>query len=107
MAIGSAANLAAALDKAPEIVPLAKRVVYMAGAFFIPHWKTPLERLNCLNAAAEYVQMKKEMQTRFMGLSRCLKSAYGICFPSGELTEKETATAQFIMGPLSRPLKNI
>lgn len=61
------------------------------------HTGTPLERLNCLNAAAEYVQMKKEMQTRFMGLSRRLKSAYGICFPSGELTEKETATAQFYL----------
>jgi type I restriction enzyme R subunit len=58
---------------------------------------TPLERLNCLNAAAEYVQMKKEMQTRFMGLSRRLKSAYVICFPSGELTDKETATAQFYL----------
>ena len=61
------------------------------------HTGTPLERLNCLNAAAEYVQMKKEMQTRFMGLSRRLKSAYGICFPSGELTEKETAIAQFYL----------
>lgn len=57
---------------------------------------TPLERLNCLNAA-EYVQIKKEMQTRFMGLSRRLKSAYVICFPSGELTEEETATAQFYL----------
>lgn len=61
------------------------------------HTGTPLERLNCLNAAAEYVQIKKEMQTRFMGLSRRLKSAYGICFPSGELTEKETSTAQFYL----------
>lgn len=61
------------------------------------HSGTPLERLNCLNAAAEYVQMKKEMQTRFMGLSRRLKSAYVICFPSGELTEKETATAQLYL----------
>ena len=34
VAIGSAANLAVSLDKAPEIAPLAKRVVYMAGAFF-------------------------------------------------------------------------
>lgn len=58
---------------------------------------TPLERLNCLNLAVEYVQMKKEMQTRFMGLSRRLKSAYMICFPSGELTEKETAIAQFYL----------
>lgn len=61
------------------------------------HTGTPLERLNCLNAAAEYVQMKNEMQTRFMGLSRRLKSAYVICFPSGELSEKETATAQFYL----------
>lgn len=55
---------------------------------------TPLVRLNCLNAAAEYVQLKKEMQTRFMGLSRRLKSAYMICFPSGELTDAETANAE-------------
>lgn len=61
------------------------------------HTGSPLERLNCLNNAAEYVQMKKEMQTRFMGLSRRLKSAYVICFPSGELTEKETTTAQFYL----------
>ena len=58
---------------------------------------TPLERLNCLNAAAEYVQLKKEMQIRFMGLSRRLKSAYMICFPSGELTDAETAKAQFYL----------
>ena len=58
---------------------------------------TPLERLNCLNAAAEYVQMSKEMQTRFMGLSRRLKSAYMICFPSGELSDAETVKAQFYL----------
>lgn len=57
----------------------------------------PLERLNCLNAAAEYVQTSKELETRFMGLSRRLKSAYGICFPSGELTDNETAKAQFYL----------
>ncbi len=57
----------------------------------------PLERLNCLNNAAEYVQISKELQTRFMGLSRRLKSAYTICFPSGELTEEETAKAQFYL----------
>lgn len=57
----------------------------------------PLERLNCLNAAAEYVQTSKEMETRFMGLSRRMKSAYGICFPSGELTDKETSKAQFYL----------
>ena len=61
------------------------------------HSGTPIERLNCLNAAAEYVQIKNDTQMRFMGLSRRMKSAYQICYPSGELTEKETATAQFYM----------
>lgn len=57
----------------------------------------PLERLNCLNNAAEYIQSSKELQTRFMGLSRRLKSAYTICFPSGELTDAQTAKAQFYL----------
>ena len=57
----------------------------------------PLERLNCLNNAAEYVQNSKEMETRFMGLSRRLKSAYNICFPSGELKDEEIAKAQFYL----------
>ena len=57
----------------------------------------PLGRLNCLNNAAEYIQSGKELQTRFMGLSRRLKSAYTICFPSGELTDEETSKAQFFL----------
>lgn len=57
----------------------------------------PLERLNCLNLAAEYVQQKKNIENRFMGLSRRMKSAYQICYPSGELTDEETASAQFYM----------
>lgn len=57
----------------------------------------PLERLNCLNSAAEYVQARKDTENRFMGLSRRLKSAYNICFPSGELTDEETAKAQFYL----------
>ena len=58
---------------------------------------SPLERLNCLNDAAEYIQTSKEMQTRFMGLTKRLKSAYMICFPSGELTDEETGKAQFYL----------
>jgi type I restriction enzyme R subunit len=57
----------------------------------------PLERLMCLNAAAEYVQTSKELESRFMGLSRKLKGAYNICFPSGELTDTETSKAQFYL----------
>ena len=54
----------------------------------------PLERLYCLNDAAEYVQYDKEMQTRFMGLSKRLKGAYQIVFPTGELSDAEVAKAQ-------------
>lgn len=57
----------------------------------------PIDRLLCLNDAAEYVQSSKEMETRFMGLSRRLKSAYLICCPSGELTDEETSKAQFYL----------
>lgn len=57
----------------------------------------PIERLYCLNSAVEFVQASKELQTRFMGLSRRLKAAYQICLPSGELTDKETVKAQFYL----------
>ncbi len=57
----------------------------------------PLERLICLDAAAEYVQISKEMETRFMGLSRKLKAAYEICFASGELADDEVAKTQLYL----------
>lgn len=67
---------------------------FNANKFF---YGEPLERLVCLDAAAEYVQIKKEMETSFMSLSRKLKAAYEICFPSGELTNNEVAKAQFYL----------
>lgn len=57
----------------------------------------PLERLVCLNFAAEYVQTSKEMEIRFMDLTRKLKAAYEICAPSGELSKSEVAKAQFYL----------
>lgn len=57
----------------------------------------PLERLMCLNHAAEYIQQTKDMQTRFMGLTRRLKAAFAICNPSGELTDEEVIKAQFYL----------
>lgn len=61
------------------------------------HTGEPIDRLACLNDAAEYVQLSKDFQVRFMELSRILKSAYQICFPSGELSDRETAVAQFYL----------
>ena len=40
-AIGPCTNLALALRKAPEIVPLIKRIIYMGGSFFRPGNTTP------------------------------------------------------------------
>ena len=57
----------------------------------------PFERLKCLNDAAEFAQQSKENETRFMGLSRILKSAYALCFSFGELTSREINLAQFYL----------
>lgn len=56
-----------------------------------------LERLQCLNLAVEYVQAVKDVETRFMGLSRRLKASYSIVFPTGELSNEEIAKAQFYL----------
>jgi len=57
----------------------------------------PLDRLICLNRAAEYVQLSKELELRYMDISRKMKAAYEICAPSGELSEDEINKAQFYL----------
>lgn len=57
----------------------------------------PIERLHCLNMAVEFVQTKKDTETRFMRLSREMKAAYTICSPSGKLTDIELSRAQFFL----------
>lgn len=56
-----------------------------------------LEQLNTLNLAAEFVQRTKEMESRFMGLTRRLKAAYDICVGSEELTQEERDYVHFFM----------
>lgn len=58
---------------------------------------SPATKLLCLNRATEFVQLTKEMEKRFMYLSRRMKLAYEIVFPSGELTDEETEKAQFYL----------
>lgn len=48
---------------------------------------TPLEQLNCLNAAADFALQSKKLEKRFMDLAKRLKSAYDICVGSSELTK--------------------
>tara|TARA_R110000850_G_scaffold218852_3_gene344460 strand:+ start:54949 stop:58101 length:3153 start_codon:yes stop_codon:yes gene_type:complete len=56
-----------------------------------------LEQLNTLNKAAEYVQLTKDIETRFMGLVKRLKAAYDICAGSEELTQKERDYTHFYL----------
>ncbi len=46
VSIGTSANLAAALRKAPEIAPLVKQVCYMGGAFFVNGNVSPAAEFN-------------------------------------------------------------
>ena len=59
--------------------------------------ENPLIRLHCLNRAAEFVMSIQDVQMRYMGITKRLKAAYEICFPSGLLTDEETTYAQFCL----------
>lgn len=58
---------------------------------------TTLQQLNTLNMAAEYVQLTKDMETRFMGLVKRLKAAYDICAGSEALTQAERDYTHFYL----------
>lgn len=58
---------------------------------------SPATKLLCLNRATEFVQLTQDMEKRFMYLSRRMKLAYEIVFPSGELTDEEIEKAQFYL----------
>lgn len=58
---------------------------------------SPLEQLNTLNLASEYVQATKELETRFMGLVKRLKAAYDICAGSELLTQSERDYTHFYL----------
>ncbi|NKI27830.1 type I restriction endonuclease subunit R [Arenibacter sp. 6A1] len=58
---------------------------------------TPLEQLNTLNSAAEYVQLTKDLETRFMDLVKRLKAAYDICAGSEELIQEERDYTHFYL----------
>ncbi len=56
-----------------------------------------LDKLNTLNQAAEFAQVTKESETRFMGLVKRLKAAYDICAGSSELTQTERDYIHFYL----------
>ncbi|MCP4651451.1 MAG: type I restriction endonuclease subunit R [PVC group bacterium] len=50
---------------------------------------SPLRQLECLNKAAEFVQLTEEIEKRFMGLTKKLRSAFKLCTSSEEISQTE------------------
>ena len=57
----------------------------------------PVEQLDCLNRAAEFVQLTDELEKRFMYLVKRLKAAYDICCGSEELVQTERDRVHFYL----------
>jgi len=61
-----------------------------------PYFKgKPLEQLECLNMAAEFVQVTQEIEKRFMYLVKRLKAAYDICCGTDAFTQKQRDDIHF------------
>lgn len=58
---------------------------------------TPLQQLETLNRAAEFVQLTKELETRFMDLVKRLKSAYDISCGSEGFSKEERDKIHFYL----------
>lgn len=58
---------------------------------------SPIEQLNNLNLATEFVQQTKEMENRFMDLVRRLKAAYDICAGSEKISQEERDYTHFYL----------
>lgn len=64
-----------------------------------------IEQLECLNFASEYVQLTKELETRFMYIVKRLKSAYDICCGSEEFSQNEKDYIHFYLAIRSIVIK--
>lgn len=58
---------------------------------------TPLEKLRCLNNASEYVQLTEDIEKRFMGMVKTLKSAYDLCCSSEDISSGERDHIHFYL----------
>ena len=90
-------NIEATLKILRNHIELADNILYGFDAKDFFHNTNALARLHCLNKAAEFVMAVNDSQVRFMGLTKRLKAAYEICFPSGLLSDVETNKAQFYL----------
>ena len=58
---------------------------------------TALEKLHCLNRAAEYAQITDEVEKRFMVMTRKLRSAYDLSCSSEDITQEERDHIHFYL----------
>jgi type I restriction enzyme R subunit len=56
---------------------------------------TTLQKLDCLNRAAEYTQLTEEIEKRFMAIVKKLRSAYDLCCNSEDISEEERDYVHF------------
>lgn len=70
-----------------------------AGGFDSTQYFTgsPLEQLNCLNMAVEFVQITEKQEKRFMYLVKRLKAAYDICCGSDAFTREQRDQIHFYL----------
>ncbi|MDD5158092.1 type I restriction endonuclease subunit R [Sulfurimonas sp.] len=66
---------------------------------------SPTEQLKCLNLASEYVQLTKELESRFIYIVKRLKSAYNICCGSEVFSESEKNHIHFYLAVRSIVIK--
>ncbi len=56
---------------------------------------SPVEQLNCLNRAVEYVQLTQDMELRFMAAVRKMKQAFNLCSSSEQFTNADIEKLHF------------
>ncbi len=59
---------------------------------------TPLEQLECLKHAAEFVQATEKTQNQFMGHAKKLKSAFNLCSNHEAISDKDREDIHFFIG---------
>ena len=59
---------------------------------------TPLEQLECLKRAAEFIQSTEKTQNLFMGHVKKMKSAFNICSNHDDITDEDRENIHFFTG---------
>ena len=56
---------------------------------------SPVEQLNCLNKAVEYLQLTQDLERRFMAAVRKMKQAFNLCSSSEQFTNVDIEKVHF------------